>query len=266
MWVAGACLTLRHLSITCWGFYMKNITGRIHGCGWLPELRTLRLRGCGFTSDLQLDWLLRQKKLYSITLDDCAIVYKLILGDRNPIKEPCNSVDMIIEKGSAVQEYQMRWGYYFNRLQTLPALRQFNFGSSRVRQPGEEGPTFKSEWREGPAFKQPSRKFLFGLFPDRYLHMADASPACQWVLRPPKETLKPPAWLSTCHRTDRLALRNLLESINQRVEENAVSDHAGYVEGLIGKVKPKQKPNETPRIETKRISKWPKVQRRAGTS
>lgn len=247
MWVAGASLTLRHLSITCWGFYMKNITGRVYGCGFLPELRTLELRGCGFTSDIQLEWLLRHKNLCSLTLDDCAIVYKLTLRDRNPTKEPSNSVDLVIEKGHAVQEYKMRWSVFFSRLMGLPGLRHFQIGSSRVRSPGEEGPDFKSESKEGPALRQPSAKFLFGLFPDRYLQMADGSPACEWVLRSPKETMATPEWLSNTQRTDRNALRVLLEYINQEVVENDESDHAGYVEKLVGKVKPKESPARRPK-------------------
>lgn len=137
-----------------------------------------------------------------------------------------------------MQVYETRWSKYFYRIKESLHLRHFAFGSSRVRQPGEEGPVFDSELYVGPALRQPSAPFLFGLFRDRYLYMRDADPDCGWVLRTPSDKMKMPIWLRQANREDRDALRILLKHLRLKVDENATSNHAGYVERLIGRVKP----------------------------
>lgn len=240
IWLKGVIHTLRHLSITCWGFYIKHITGSEY-THVFPQLESLELRGCAFTSDQQINWLLRHRKLRSLVLDDCTIVYKLHLRDRNPQIEDCASVDLVIEQGGAMQEYQATWSQFFDRLNSLTELRHFKFGSSRVRQRGEEGPVFESEHHAGPPLGQ-SAKFLLGLFPDRYLHLADGTAACQWVLRPPKESVIRPYWVTTSQEPDKAALVSLLKSLGQDIKWNDTSNHAGYVRDLIGKVKQKPRP------------------------
>lgn len=236
MWLSGTTRTLTTLSITCWGFYTKNIAGAWCRPPFFPELETLELRGCGFTKDTQVDWLERQKKLRSLILDDCAIIDGLVLNDESLTREPHWSVEVVMMKGRQVQFYKTRWSQYFRMLSQLPQLKEFRIGSSRVRQPGEEGPRFESERSKGPPFKQPAAKFLFGLFPDRYLMMSDATAACQWLLRNTPQVRRGTDQLD---EADRDALRSLLQKIGQTVDEDATSDHAGYVEDLIGKVKAK---------------------------
>jgi hypothetical protein len=119
----------------------------------------------------------------------------------------------------------------------LPQLKHFEFGSSRVRAAGEEGPFFQSERHDGPSFNVPS-KFLFGLFPDRYLKLGEDTgcACCSWVLRnePQQRPKRQGLILDT---PDRDALRRLLQKIGQVVQEDADSDHAGYVRKLMGRVK-----------------------------
>lgn len=219
---------------------MKYITGSRY-VDIFQNLATLELKGCAFTSDKQLNWLLAHKKVRSLTLDDCPIVYKLLLKDRNPKKEDCASVDMVIEKGGAMQEYKLVWSQVFSRLLAWPNLREFKFGSSRVRQPGEEGPVFQSECTIGPPLGQKPAKFLFGLFPDRYLHLANGTDSCEWILRPSTAQMKRPDWVVNAQDSDRAALLNLLSGIGQEAVENDKSEHAGYVVDLIGKVKKKRR-------------------------
>jgi hypothetical protein len=58
-----------------------------------------------------------------------------------------------------------------------------------------------------------------------------------WIVdRPAKKYKKRPK----CDKADVVALRLLLKHTKQYVEENATSDHAGYVEDLIGHVKPRE--------------------------
>ncbi|KAJ5901028.1 F-box domain protein [Penicillium subrubescens] len=251
-WVMPTMRTLRKLSITCWGFYIKNIAG----AGWgqsmfLPSLESLELRGCGFTADTQLDWIVRHgRTLTHLKLHDCAIVHRLIMwtSPQGVVRaDQCHASLRIVNDGprGKVRLYNTRWSQYFDKMQLqLPQLKHFEIGSSRVRAPGEEGPSFMSEEHHGPELNRPSQ-FLFGLFPDRYLKMADKAgcPCCSWVLgscswvlgRAEQEGPKRQKLL--LDDSDREALRGLLQKIGQSVHEDANSDHAGYVRKLMGRVK-----------------------------
>jgi hypothetical protein len=114
----------------------------------------------------------------------------------------------------------------------LPHLKRFDFGSSRVRALGEEGPKFKSEASEGPKFGRVN-KFLFGLFPDRYLEMKDGSVRAPWILktRGQRPYYKEPP---VADEPDLAMLRRLLEHTGQVVQENDKSSHASSVDSLIG--------------------------------
>jgi hypothetical protein len=237
--------SLRNLSITCWGFYIKNIAGADNREAlFLPFLESLELRGCGFTADYQLDWITRHgRTLTHLKLDDCAIVHRLVLwvAPHGVVRvEPSHASLRIVDDGpkDKVRVYNTRWDQYFDKMkEKLPQLRHFEIGSSRVRGPGEEGPSFRSEKHHGPSFNKPSQ-FLFGLFPDRYLKMVDVSgcSCCSWVLGnaeqegPKRQTL-------LVDNSDREALRGLLQKIGQSVHEDADSNHAGYVRKFMGRVK-----------------------------
>lgn len=237
--------TLRKLSITCWGFYIKNIAGA--GCGqamFLPSLESLELRGCGFTADTQLDWIIRHgRTLTYLKLDDCAIVHRLVMwcSPQGVVRaDHCHASLRIVNDGprGKVRLYNTRWSQYFDKMEEqLPQLKHFEMGSSRVRAPGEEGPSFMSEEHHGPELNRPSQ-FLFGLFPDRYLKMVDKAgcPCCSWVLGSAEQE-GPKRQKLLLDDSDREALRGLLQKIGQSVHEDADSDHAGYVRKLMGRVK-----------------------------
>lgn len=237
--------TLRNLSITCWGFYIKNIAGA--GCHtglFFPFLESLELRGCVFTSDFQLHWINRHgRTLSSLKLDDCAIADRFVLW---PIPgggiriDCCHASLRVVDNGRSgqVRLYNTRWAHYFDKMrENLPQLKHFEIGSSRVRAPGEEGPFFQSERHDGPPFNIPSR-LLFGLFPDRYLKMSENAgcSCCSWLLRN-EDHRRPKRQGLLLDNPDRDALRRLLQKIGQVVTEDADSDHAGYVRKLMGRVK-----------------------------
>lgn len=237
--------TLRNLSITCWGFYIKGIAGA--GCRhglFLPSLESLELRGCGFTADYQLDWIIRHgRTLTHLKLDDCAIVHRLVLwsSPQGVVRaDHCHASLRIVDDGprDKVRLYNTRWAQYFDKMrQQLLHLKNFEIGSSRVRALGEEGPCFMSEKHHGPSLNKPSQ-FLFGLFPDRYLKMADEAgcPCCSWVLGNAEQE-GPKRQNLLLDDSDREALRGLLQKIGQSVHEDTDSDHAGYVGKLMGRVK-----------------------------
>lgn len=237
--------TLRNLSITCWGFYIKNIAGA--GCGqgmFLPSLESLELRGCGFTADSQLDWITKHGRTLShLKLDDCSIVHRLVLWSTPQgvaRVDHCHATLRVVDDWprGKVRVYNTRWAQYFEKMkQQLPRLKRFEMGSSRVRAPGEEGPLFTSEGHHGPPLNKPSQ-FLFGLFPDRYLKMADEAGCrcCSWVLGNAEQEV-PKRQKLLLDDSDREALRGLLQKIGQSVHKDADSDHAGYVRKLMGRVK-----------------------------
>jgi hypothetical protein len=244
-WVEPTIQTLRHLSITCWGFYTKNVAGACsYGGFFVPMLESLELRGCGFTADFQLDCIVRHgRTLHSLKFDDCAIINRLVLwrpARGVTIADRAHASLHVVDDGpkDQVRLYNTRWAQYFDKIkEKMPRLKHFEIGSSRARAPGEEGPCFQSEQYSGPSFHKPST-FLFGLFPDRYLKMGDASgcACCSWVLQnKPQERPKRQGLI--LDNSDRDALRGLLEKIGQSVQEDADSGHAGYVRGLMGRVR-----------------------------
>lgn len=244
-WVESTTMTLRNLSITCWGFYIRNIAGAFCHAGFsFPFLESLELRGCGFTADFQLNWIIRHgRTLRSLKFDDCAIVHRLVLWPQprgRIMADHCHASLRIVDDGprDKVRLYNSRWAQYFDRMKNeLPQLKHFEMGSSRVRAPGEEGPSFKSEVHDGPPFNKPPQ-FLFGLFPDRYLKMSEVTgcPCCSWMLQNVKQQ-RPKRQGLILDNPDRDALRKLLQKIGQSVQEDTDSDHSGYVRGLMGRVK-----------------------------
>ncbi|KAJ5159950.1 uncharacterized protein N7482_006954 [Penicillium canariense] len=248
-WIAPTRLTLRNLTITCWGCYIKNIAGAFCHTGFFfPWLRFLELRGCGFTADFQLDWIIRHgRTLRSLKLDDCAIVNRLMLWRfqlpmRLQAADPHSSLRVVQnESGRRIRLYNTRWAQYFDAMkQNMSQLRHFEFGSSRIREPGEEGPPFESERSKGPPFDK-APQFMFGLFQDRYLQADEETECrcCSWVFRTVVQH-GPKRQRRLVDDPDRAALRALLQKIGQSVPEDAQSDHAGYVRGLMGLVKAKE--------------------------
>ncbi|KAJ5370889.1 uncharacterized protein N7496_006981 [Penicillium cataractarum] len=227
--------TLRHLSISNWGFYMKNPPRSIAGELLLPVLESLELRSCGFASDYTLSWILRHAStLRSLKLDDCAIIFSMELGPTGPAETETAHVVIDLKAGRVNQAYRLLWATWFQVIANgLPHLHQFEFGSSRVRAPGEIGPKFRSEISEGPTFGH-TDQFLFGIFPDRYLEMKDGDGNTPWVLRRKSRSkcMARPA----ADEGDLAALRSLLERIGQVVRENDASSHAANVNNLIGSV------------------------------
>lgn len=224
---------------------MKNVAGACsYGGFFVPMLESLELRGCGFTADFQLDCIVRHgRTLHSLKFDDCAIINRLVLWRPSrgvTIADRAHASLHVVDDGpkDQVRLYNTRWAQYFDKIkEKMPRLKHFEIGSSRARAPGEEGPCFQSEQYSGPSFHKPST-FLFGLFPDRYLKMGDASgcACCSWVLQnKPQERPKRQGLI--LDNSDRDALRGLLEKIGQSVQEDADSGHAGYVRGLMGRVR-----------------------------
>ncbi|KAJ5279370.1 hypothetical protein N7478_004742 [Penicillium angulare] len=89
-WIVPLQDTLRELSIHCYGLYMYDMTYKPgpsrHEKGlnlpFLPNLKSLELRGNIFTCDESFNWiLLHAKTLGSIKLDDCAILYSRQITD-----------------------------------------------------------------------------------------------------------------------------------------------------------------------------------------
>ncbi|OOQ89298.1 hypothetical protein PEBR_27303 [Penicillium brasilianum] len=200
-------------------------------------LEYLKLCGCGFTSDNTLSWILRHRgTLRSLKLEDCAIIFSMELGAWSPAEPKTAHVSIEFNGSKVNQCYRILWATWFQATANgLPRLRQFQFGSSRVRAPGEIGPVFRSEIPEGPKFGH-TNKFLFGFFPDRYLEMKDGEGNFPWALRqgPRRRRKARPA----ADEGDLTALRRLLESIGQVVRENDTSSHAASVNNFIGSVEP----------------------------
>ncbi|KAF3384444.1 hypothetical protein F1880_002670 [Penicillium rolfsii] len=229
--------TLRHLSLSYWGFYMKNSPGYGVGELHLPHLQSLELRSCGFTSSQSLVWILSHSDtLRSLKFDDCAIVYSMELAPGSKGEFGSQSIDVGIVGGRVYQLYRLVWADWFQQLANgLPHLQRFDFGSSRIRAPGEIGPKFESETLEGPRFGH-TNEFLFGIFPDRYLEMKDGAGETPWVLRivPSQRRFKEPPDVD---QPDISALRQLLAITGQVVRESDISSHAAQVVDLIGSVK-----------------------------
>jgi hypothetical protein len=204
----------------------------------IPHLESLELRGCTFTSDLELKWILEHKNtLRSLKFDDCAILHCLQMDLGNSFDSRSRAQKVEKKDGLKMQLCQIRWQEWFHKIRAgLPHLNDFQFGSSRIRAPGEEGPVFESERVKGPRFEQ-KPKFLFGLFPDRYLEMKQALERAPWILDPPVRKYKK---RPQCDKADVVALRLLVKHTRQHVEENSTSSHAGYVEDLLGHVKPRE--------------------------
>lgn len=201
-----------------------------------PNLESLEMCGCTFFSDFELKLILRLKhSLRSLKFDDCEIIHCLRLDPGNPVESRSNAWNVAKKAGLKLQIGATRWHEWFDKFRaSLLHLSSFQFGSSRIRDPREEGPVFESERVKGPRFgEQP--KFLLGLFPDRYLEMEQKIMAAPWVLDPPNRTYKK---RPQCDEADQFALSLLLEYTKQQVDVNCTSDHAGYVEDLLGHVKP----------------------------
>lgn len=215
---------------------MKNSPGYAAEDLHLPHLQSLELRSCGFTSSQTLEWILSHSDtLGSLKLDDCAIVYSMELAPGSKSEFGSPNVDIGIDGGRVYQLYRLVWANWFQQLANgLPHLRRFDFGSSRVRAPGENGPRFESETLEGPKFGH-TNDFLFGLFPDRYLEMKDGAAETQWVLRTvPKQ--RQFGERPDVDQPDISALRQLLVITGQVVRESDTSNHAAKVVDLFGSV------------------------------
>lgn len=216
---------------------MKNTPWFLGRNTELPHLQKLELRSCGFTNSEVLLWILRRgDTLRSLKFDDCAIIYSLELCPCSKPQDSSGQLTREIDGGRVYQLYNGLWAEWFRALGNgLPCLQRFEFGSSRVRAPGEIGPRFKSEASMGPKFGH-TNQFLFGLFPDRYLEMKDGTLDIPWILRPLGRGRKfkdPPQ-----SNEDESALRRLLQVIRQTVRENDTSSHAAKVRGLMGSVEP----------------------------
>lgn len=214
---------------------MKNPPRSIAGVLLLPVLESLELRSCGFTSDYTLSWIIRHAAtLRSLKLDDCAIIFSMELGPTGPAETETAHMAIDLNAGMVDQVYRLLWATWFQVIANrLPHLRHFEFGSSRVRAPGEIGPKFRSEISEGPTFGH-TNQFLFGLFPDRYLEMKDGDEHTPWVLR--RTSRRKCKARPAADEDDLAALRSLLERIGQVVRENDASSHAANVNNLIGSV------------------------------
>lgn len=217
---------------------MKNIPWHLGSETKLPRLQSLELRSCGFTSNKALLWILHHgDMLRSLKLDDCAIIYAMELCPSSKAEESVIQISREIDGCRVYQIYTGLWAQWFRAMGNgLPFLRRFEFGSSRVRAPGEQGPRFKSEASVGPKFGC-TNQFLFGLFPDRYLEMKDGTADIPWILRPLGRCRKfrdPPQ----SDEFDRRALRRLLQVIGQVVAEDVTSSHAAKVRDLMGFVEP----------------------------
>jgi hypothetical protein len=215
---------------------MKNSPGYLTDPVHLPHLESLELRSCGFTNSSTLAWILNHKDtLRSLKFDDCAIIYSMELSPGSNNEFNGVDIDMGIDGGRVYQLYKLRWPDWFQQLATdLPHLKQFDFGSSRVRAPGEWGPKFRSETLVGPKFGH-TNEFLFGLFADRYLELKDGTGETPWMLRP-MSTLRVFAARPESDEDDIAALRQLLTVTGQVVRENDTSRHAVKVVELMGEV------------------------------
>jgi hypothetical protein len=171
------------------------------------------------------------KKLQILILEDCAIVRNLATRRCNEGPDSSHYIKL-----GKVQLYEVQWAQWFEKLKELPDLRNFQIGSSRIRLPGERGPRFLSEINEGPPYAMPSDRFMYGLFPDRYLTMAEGRVECPWILR--YYTPSQPGY-PAFDGSDRNALRSFLRKIDQSVKEDVDSNHAGRVRELIGHVEPR---------------------------
>lgn len=176
---------------------MKNPPGATALDIHLPLLESLELRSCGFTCNDTLNWIIKHgSTLLSLKFDDCAIIYCMELAVTSKAEPNSVCISTENEGGRVYQRYWLRLDIWFQALAYgLPHLKRFDFGSSRVRALGEEGPKFKSEASEGPKFGRVN-KFLFGLFPDRYLEMKDGSVRAPWILktRGQRPYYKEPPW------------------------------------------------------------------------
>jgi hypothetical protein len=171
-WILPAMSTLRHLSLTCWGFYkvewtrFGNYVGRDQTL--LPNLKSLELGGCIFISDLELNWILAHKNtLRSLKFDDCVMIYCLQMDLDNDFANLSRATRAETNGNVRLQFFHSRWQEWFHKFRAgLPHLNDFQFGSSRIRAPGEEVHLLSSSSRresEGSSFRAkaqvPARPF-----------------------------------------------------------------------------------------------------------
>ncbi|KUJ23629.1 uncharacterized protein LY89DRAFT_664032 [Mollisia scopiformis] len=95
---------------------------------FFPRLKKLKLANYVFTHDWQLDWILSHETLEELVLTDCAIVnymhvYEPLDAENCPL-EPTNDFGDV--RG---WEYPRRWSEMFTKIEGMPNLRVFKFGS-----------------------------------------------------------------------------------------------------------------------------------------
>lgn len=90
--------TLKPLTITCWGFYMRNIfRNPVEHDIFFTILVALGLCGSAFTTDWAQAWILQHGETFrSLTLDGCAIMHSLELRTKHS-RDPVRSVQVIKE-------------------------------------------------------------------------------------------------------------------------------------------------------------------------
>lgn len=72
-----SCFVTRMVSLSVFPEVRSLWTLTLSSVLWLESLE---LRGCGFTPDCQINWILRHSPiLRSLKFDDCAIVHRLVL-------------------------------------------------------------------------------------------------------------------------------------------------------------------------------------------
>ncbi len=87
--------------------------------GFVLWLESLELRGCGFTADCQIKWILRHSPtLRSLKFDGCAIAHRLVLWPTRRGATHPHETSPIVHGGpkSKVRLCNTRWADYFDKI------------------------------------------------------------------------------------------------------------------------------------------------------
>ena len=217
----GSLQKLSLYSTLYWGFYpVVNLEG-IH----FPNLKSLTLGNFSFYDDKQLDWITSHSTLEELYLDDCTILFYIMVfrdEDESPYC-PIARSDMQINPESDWEldyTYARRWHDYFSAIQTgLPQLREFGFGINKAW----DGPTlpFEREKEIVPALKR-----------DRYM-VFDCGTGPYQFMEQMCESESPASQRPSCDEEDRDALKTLYEKIGKQVDYGTFQTGRHMVENLM---------------------------------
>ncbi|KAF2664780.1 hypothetical protein BT63DRAFT_460270 [Microthyrium microscopicum] len=156
VWLSPLASQLTHLTLYCtgyWGVIPAWKPGNLH----FPNLKYLALGRYTFAHESQVDWILQQKTLRHLSLDNCIIAQYLVGDPDFPFRDVIDvagleSFDCVCSHNpdkvvQTIFECKLRWCQIFVKLCGLKKLAEFNLGIGN--------------WEKGQAFEE---RYLLGLW------------------------------------------------------------------------------------------------------